>query len=91
MESYRNTKNGSDDARLLTEHEVANLLALSIKTLRNWRLSGSGPCHLKVGRLVRYRLSDVRAWLGNARAQIRRTMRTNGIGGRPNGPGNSFR
>jgi len=37
--------------------------ALSIKTLRNWRLSGCGPCRLKVGRLVRYRLSDVRAWL----------------------------
>jgi len=65
MESYGNSKNGSDDARLLTEHEVGNLLALSIKTLRNWRLSGSGRCHLKVGRLVRYRLSEVRVWLGN--------------------------
>jgi predicted DNA-binding transcriptional regulator AlpA len=52
-----------DEARLLTEHEVANLLTLSIKTVRNWRLSGFGPPHLKLGRLVRYRVSDVKAWL----------------------------
>ena len=74
MESYRNTKLDSDDARLLTEHEVADLLAPSIKTLRNWRLSGYGPPHLKVGRLVRYRLSDVRAWL----ADCQRTSTSDG-------------
>ena len=91
MESYGNTENCSDEPRLIIEGEAADLLTLSVKTLRNWRLSGYGPPHLKVGRLVRYRLSDVRAWLENARAQIRRTMRTNGIGTRPNGPANSFR
>jgi predicted DNA-binding transcriptional regulator AlpA len=53
------------DARLLTEHQVADLLTLSVKTLRNWRLSGTGPCHLKVGRLVRYRSGDVKAWLAS--------------------------
>ena len=51
METYGNTENASDDARLITEHEAAELLTLSIKTLRNWRLSGNGPPHLKVGRL----------------------------------------
>jgi excisionase family DNA binding protein len=53
----------SHEARLITEREAADLLTLSVKTLRNWRLSGYGPPHLKVGRLVRYRLSDLKAWL----------------------------
>lgn len=52
-----------DEARLIMEGEAADLLALSAKTLRNWRLSGYGPPHLKIGRLVRYRLSDLKAWL----------------------------
>ena len=52
-----------DEERLITEGEAADLLRLSIKTLRNWRLCGHGPPHLKVGRLVRYRLSDLKAWL----------------------------
>ena len=52
-----------DEARLITEGEAADLLTLSVKTLRNWRLSGYGPPHLKLGRLVRFRLSDLKAWL----------------------------
>ena len=52
-----------DQARLITEREAADLLTLSVKTLRNWRLSGYGPPHLKLGRLVRFRLSDLKAWL----------------------------
>ena len=63
METYGNTENASDHARLITEHEAAEPLTLSIKTLRNWRLSGYGPPHLKIGRLVRYRQSDLIAWL----------------------------
>ena len=52
-----------DEEHLITECEAAELLVLSVKTLRNWRLSGYGPPHLKVGRLVRYRLSDLKAWV----------------------------
>jgi predicted DNA-binding transcriptional regulator AlpA len=52
-----------DKARLITEREAAEQLALSVKTLRNWRFLGRGPPHLKVGRLVRYRLSDLKSWL----------------------------
>ncbi len=48
---------------LFTERDVASLLSLSVKTLRNWRLTGYGPPHLKVGRLVRYRVSDLKVWL----------------------------
>jgi len=52
-----------DEARLITESQAADLLTLSVKTLRNWRLSGYGPAHLKVGRLVRYRVSELNLWL----------------------------
>jgi predicted DNA-binding transcriptional regulator AlpA len=48
---------------LFTERDLASLLNLSVKTLRNWRLSGYGPPHLKVGRLVRYRVSELNLWL----------------------------
>lgn len=52
-----------DEARLITENQAADRLTLSVKTLRNWRLSGYGPPHLKVGRLVRYRVSELNVWL----------------------------
>jgi hypothetical protein len=52
-----------DEEHLITECEAAELLVIAVKTLRNWRFLGRGPPHLKVGRLVRYRLSDLKAWL----------------------------
>jgi predicted DNA-binding transcriptional regulator AlpA len=61
--SFQIGSDSEDQARLLTEREAADLLTLSVKTLWNWRLSGYGPPHLKVGRLVRYRQSDLKAWL----------------------------
>jgi predicted DNA-binding transcriptional regulator AlpA len=57
-------ESGCDETRLLRERQAADLLTLSVKTLRNWRLSGFGPSYLIVGRrLVRYRVSDLNAWL----------------------------
>lgn len=48
---------------LLLPATVAVLLALTTKTLEQWRWRGIGPRFLKLGRLVRYRRSDVDAWL----------------------------
>jgi predicted DNA-binding transcriptional regulator AlpA len=47
-----------DDA-LLTAAETAHLLRLSVRTLEANRLHGVGPRYVKLGRSVRYRLSDV--------------------------------
>lgn len=47
---------------LLDEHAVAERQGRSVKTLRNQRVAGDGIPYLKLGRLVRYRLSDVVAW-----------------------------
>lgn len=47
---------------LLTEHEVARRQGRSVRTLQNQRVLGGGIPYLKLGRSVRYRLSDVSAW-----------------------------
>jgi excisionase family DNA binding protein len=49
--------------RLLTAHELASELGVGTQTLAQWRWQGVGPAFVKVGRLVRYRRSDVDAWL----------------------------
>jgi len=49
----------SESTRALTEREVAELLGLSVATLRAWRHRGKGPRFLRLGRSVRYLPSDV--------------------------------
>lgn len=44
---------------LLNETEAANLLRVSLMTVRRWRRQGTGPIFRKLGRSVRYRPSDV--------------------------------
>ena len=39
------------------------LLAISSVTATKWRAKAKGPPFIKVGRLVRYRRSDVESWL----------------------------
>lgn len=45
--------------RWLTENEVSLLTGRSLSTLRNERSQGRGLRYAKVGKSVRYRLSDV--------------------------------
>ncbi|MFL5795413.1 MAG: helix-turn-helix transcriptional regulator [Actinomycetota bacterium] len=40
---------------LLTEAELAQLLKVSVGTIRRWRAEGTGPPALRLGRGVRYR------------------------------------
>lgn len=48
---------------LLDEARLAAKLDVSRKTLQCWRYAGQGPRFIKIGRLVRYRLGDVDAYL----------------------------
>ena len=48
-----------DTTRALTECEVADMLGLSVATLRAWRHRGKGPRFLRLGRSVRYLPSDL--------------------------------
>jgi excisionase family DNA binding protein len=49
----------SSEKRTLTDVEVAARLGVSRFTVRSWRLKGTGPRFLKMGRAVRYRPQDV--------------------------------
>ena len=50
---------------LLNEHAVAEMLGVSVSTVRRWRLVKQGPRFLKVGSSVRYRDEDISAWLAS--------------------------
>lgn len=54
---------------LLTTPEVAECLGIAQITARKWRLEGFGPRFVKVGSGVRYRASDVEAWLASRTVQ----------------------
>lgn len=41
------------------EKEVASLMVYKVQTLRNQRFRGEGPPYSKIGRSVRYKISDV--------------------------------
>lgn len=48
---------------LYTAAQTAEWLGTSVGTLAAWRYEGRGPAFVKVGRNVRYRETDVKAWL----------------------------
>lgn len=49
--------------QLMTPQEVADHLGVPLATLYRWNSYGSAPRRVKVGRYVRYRRSDVDAWV----------------------------
>lgn len=59
----------NDVEPLLTEAEAAQILAIRQGLLREWRYLDNkddghrGPPHKKIGRAVRYRPSDLSAWI----------------------------
>jgi len=51
-------------AHFLNEFEIAEILGISVATVRRWRLKGRVPTFVKVaGTLVRYRIEALEAWL----------------------------
>jgi excisionase family DNA binding protein len=53
----------ADADAMLAEVHAAKLLNLSTRTLQAWRLSSRGPAFVRAGRAVRYRRSDLLAWI----------------------------
>jgi excisionase family DNA binding protein len=49
--------------QLWDDERTGAFLGVPVGTLANWRYQGKGPRFVKVGRHVRYRRSDVEAWL----------------------------
>jgi excisionase family DNA binding protein len=51
---------------MLTSHEAADYLRLSIRTLERLRCSGFGPKFIRCGRRsIRYQQSDLDAWIAS--------------------------
>jgi len=82
---------------LLTQRQCAEALALSERTLERFRVSGVDPKFVRMGKSIRYRLSDVDAWIAsrvvgstaediNVRCNARNVERTSG----PRDGGRSF-
>lgn len=53
------------------EVRLAARLGVSRSTLQSWRYSGRGPRWIKLGRLIRYRTTDIDAFLdANTRGRV---------------------
>ena len=61
---------------LLCPSHVARKLRISVDTLKDWRIRGTGPKFIRLGyKLVRYRPADVERWLRQ------QTVKLNGTNG----------
>lgn len=50
-------------SELLNGKKLSEMLGVPEGTLTDWRYKGTGPKFVKIGKHVRYRVSDVEAWL----------------------------
>mgnify|MGYP003114781027 FL=1 len=48
---------------ILTINDLCELLSVTPKTVHGWRYRGIGPTSFKAGKHVRYKRSDVEAWI----------------------------
>ena len=48
---------------LLIPEQAAAYLSVKLQTLANWRSEGRGPKFVRVGKLIRYRLGALDAWI----------------------------
>lgn len=47
------------NALVMDDGPAADILGLSVFTLRKWRSTGHGPAYVKLGKSVKYRLEDL--------------------------------
>lgn len=52
-------KTGRLDALVVDQQAAAELLGISVSTLRRWRRDGKGPRAIRISRLIRYRPRDL--------------------------------
>lgn len=54
--------------RLLTLTQIVPKVQLSRVTIWRWEKEGKFPKHIKLGRSIRWRESDIQAWINNLEA-----------------------
>ena len=52
---------------VLREPDACRYIGMSIPWMRQARMRGCGPAYLRIGRAIRYRISDLDAWLETRR------------------------
>ena len=57
----------TEDARLLTTDEASRYLGLRSQLMIQWRYEGKGPVFHRLGRLVRYDVAELAAWIEEQR------------------------
>lgn len=61
----------SPELTLLSEYEAADILGFSVKTLQRRRWLRETPQFIKLGRKVRYRLSDLQQFINQSAVKPR--------------------
>lgn len=49
--------------RLMSRHEVEKRFGITKRFLESAAVRGDGPRFVRIGRLVRYRVPDIQAWI----------------------------
>ncbi len=49
-------------AKRLTVKDLAERLDVAPVTVRRWIGAGEAPAHIRIGRIIRFRLEDIEAW-----------------------------
>ena len=49
--------------RLLTVQELADRMQVPVSTVYQWRKHGTGPKAYRIGKYLRFRVSDVERWI----------------------------
>lgn len=52
---------------LMSIDDLASYLGIPVTTIYDWRVSGKGPCAIRVGRHLKFAVSDVRDWVEHQR------------------------
>lgn len=48
---------------LFTEEDLATLVGVTTNTLQTWRVAGTGPDYVKLGKAILYRYRDIERWI----------------------------
>ena len=48
---------------LMNIEELAEYLGVPVTTIYDWRVAGKGPCAIRVGRSLKFAVSDVHDWI----------------------------
>ena len=63
---------------IIEDTEVAELLGVSVLTLKRWRRIGKGPSFIKIGRRSAYQVEDIKDWIVSTKCSSTAEQRMRG-------------